>query len=49
MEGVQKAQTKRWLLNEYGTMLAAELEDRLDEVCKTGRLEALARSMQAFV
>jgi len=30
---VQKAQTKRWLKNEYGVALRAAVEDEMEEVC----------------
>mmetsp|Transcript_25686 Transcript_25686/g.54506 ORF Transcript_25686/g.54506 Transcript_25686/m.54506 type:complete len:333 (-) Transcript_25686:271-1269(-) len=33
IEGVQKAQTKRWLKQEYKVALAAAVEDRLDRLC----------------
>ncbi len=33
VDKVQKAQTKRWLKQEYSVALAASVEDRLEEVC----------------
>ena len=33
VDKVQKAQTKRWLKNEYKVALAASVEDRLEKVC----------------
>ena len=33
MEGVQKAQTKRWLKNEYSVALRAGVEDEVETVC----------------
>ena len=33
IDGVQKAQTKRWLKNEYRVALAAAVEERLEKVC----------------
>jgi len=32
---VQKAQTKRWLKQEYRVALAAALEQRIEDVCET--------------
>lgn len=34
VDKVQKAQTKRWLKNEYRVELAASVEDRLEKVCE---------------
>eukprot|EP00308_Calcidiscus_leptoporus_P000938 CAMPEP_0119375752 /NCGR_PEP_ID=MMETSP1334-20130426/36591_1 /TAXON_ID=127549 /ORGANISM="Calcidiscus leptoporus, Strain RCC1130" /LENGTH=521 /DNA_ID=CAMNT_0007394135 /DNA_START=143 /DNA_END=1708 /DNA_ORIENTATION=- len=33
IDGVQKAQTKRWLKREYSVALAASLEERLEKLC----------------
>ena len=33
IDAVQKAQTKRWLKNEYAAGLAAALAERLDGIC----------------
>lgn len=37
-DGVQKAQTKRWLKNEYSVELAASLEERLEGICENATL-----------
>tara|TARA_B100000513_G_scaffold193950_1_gene122031 strand:- start:2041 stop:3681 length:1641 start_codon:yes stop_codon:yes gene_type:complete len=42
IEKVQKAQTKRWLKQEYGAALAAALEDKLDGLCRTNDFKASA-------
>ena len=34
VDKVQKAQTKRWLKNEYKVELAASVEERLESVCE---------------
>jgi len=49
MQGVQKAQTRRWLEAEYGTLLAGALEDRLENICIQRRLAPLACSVNTFV
>jgi hypothetical protein len=34
VDGVQKAQTKRWLKGEYGVEMAAAVEDVIDGMCE---------------
>lgn len=38
IHSVQKAQTKRWLKNEYKVALAAAVEERLEKVCDEASL-----------
>ena len=38
IDGVQKAQTKRWLKQEYKVALAAAVEERLENVCDQANL-----------
>lgn len=38
VDKVQKAQTKRWLKNEYKVELAASVEDRIETACEKGKL-----------
>lgn len=44
IDGVQKAQTRRWLKMEYGQNLAAALEERMDGICTSEELLAAACS-----
>ena len=45
IDGVQKAQTKRWLKNEYRVALAEAVEDRLETLCE--RNDTFARRVKA--
>ena len=38
IDRVQKAQTKRWLKNEYGVALRAGLEEELEQVCASATM-----------
>lgn len=44
---VQKAQTRRWLKQEYGSSLYAGVEDAMDKVCALPALSAHTRDCQA--
>lgn len=44
IEGVQKAQTRRWLKMEYGQNLAAALEDKINGICTSDELVGIACS-----
>ena len=47
IDGVQKAQTKRWLKNEYKVALAAAVEERMEKVCDDIRLYDVVCDMDA--
>lgn len=44
IDSVQKAQTKRWLKQEYKVALAAAVEDRVDRLCDDGNVRTAACS-----
>ena len=47
IDGVQKAQTKRWLKNEYRVALAAAVEERLEKGCGINTLYDVVCDMEA--
>jgi len=42
IDGVQKAQTKRWLKQEYGANILAAVEDKMDKLCTSEPLQTAA-------
>ena len=52
IDKVQKAQTKRWLKNEYGVALRAGVEDEVERLCSTQemvRATELTKACHALV